>query len=156
MELSIIPECYIDTNLIETLVPPNKGYNHQKGCGTVTKVMREHFASNFAVGIVDKDKQELDYLKEFYLVLAKGNIQLYKHNSRNHFIVRVIPAMERFILFNVDKAGINIQEFGLPVISTSFEKQLRRLIARRMKDSGSFLKPSGIAGSMIWSYFPIV
>lgn len=24
----IIPECYIDTNLIETLVPPSRGYNH--------------------------------------------------------------------------------------------------------------------------------
>src|SRR6266540_5277344 len=78
MELSVIPECYIDTNLIETLVPPNKGYNHQKGCGTVTKVMREYFADNFAVGVVDKDKQELDYLKEFFLVLAKGSIELYK------------------------------------------------------------------------------
>lgn len=24
----IIPECYIDANLIETLVPPSRGYNH--------------------------------------------------------------------------------------------------------------------------------
>lgn len=31
-ELYIIPECYVDTNLIETLVPTAKGYNHQKGC----------------------------------------------------------------------------------------------------------------------------
>jgi len=29
MDLAIIPECYIDTNLVETLVPPvGKGYNH--------------------------------------------------------------------------------------------------------------------------------
>ena len=26
----IIPECYIDTNLIEALVPPQKGYNHNQ------------------------------------------------------------------------------------------------------------------------------
>jgi len=29
MELSILPECYLDTNLIETILPPIKGYNHQ-------------------------------------------------------------------------------------------------------------------------------
>jgi len=29
------------TNLIETLIPPISQYNHQKGCGTATKVMKE-------------------------------------------------------------------------------------------------------------------
>ena len=41
MDLAIIPECFVDTNLIETLIPPISQYNHQKGCGTVTKVMKE-------------------------------------------------------------------------------------------------------------------
>jgi hypothetical protein len=41
MDLCIITECYVDTNLIETLSPPDGHYNHQKGCGTVTKVMKE-------------------------------------------------------------------------------------------------------------------
>jgi hypothetical protein len=60
MNFAIIPECYVDTNLVETLVPPTgRGYNHQHGCGTVTKVMKERFADGFAVGIIDKDKKEL-------------------------------------------------------------------------------------------------
>ena len=54
-ELYIIPECYVDTNLIETLVPTAKGYNHQKGCNNVVKVMKEKLSDKFAVGIVDKD-----------------------------------------------------------------------------------------------------
>ena len=33
----VLPECYIDTNLIETLVPPQRMYNHQKGCPSVAK-----------------------------------------------------------------------------------------------------------------------
>ncbi|OQP48086.1 hypothetical protein A4H97_30100 [Niastella yeongjuensis] len=131
MDLSVIPECYVDTNLIETLVPPNRGYNHQKGCGTVTKVMQEHFADNFALGIVDKDKQELDYLKKFLLVLAKGNIELYKHNSRNHYILRVIPAIEKFILYNVDKAGINIEDFGLPADFDKFRKATKMVNSKK-------------------------
>jgi len=122
MELSVIPECYIDTNLIETLVPPNKGYNHQKGCGTVAKVMKERFTNSFALGIVDKDKQELDYLQEFFLVFAKGNVELYKHKDRKHFIIKINPAVERFILYNVNQARINIEDFGLPADFDKFRK----------------------------------
>lgn len=122
MELSVIPECYIDTNLVETLVPPQQRYNHQKGCGTVTKVMKENFTNDFAVGIVDKDKKELDYLKEFDIVLAKGNVELYKHKARNHYIIRIVPAMERFILFNANQAGINLGDFGLPADFEQFKK----------------------------------
>lgn len=39
-ELYIISECYVDTNLLETLVPTSKGYNHQKGCNNVVKTMQ--------------------------------------------------------------------------------------------------------------------
>lgn len=93
--------------------------------------MKEHFANSFAVGIVDKDKQELDYLKEFFLVLAKGNIELYKHNNRNHFIVRIVPAMEKFILFNVNKAGINIEDFGLPTDFDKFRKTTKTVNSKK-------------------------
>lgn len=48
----IIPECYIDTNLIEELVPPQKGYNHQKGCPAVAKCMMEKFGDKFDIRII--------------------------------------------------------------------------------------------------------
>lgn len=131
MDLSFIPECYIDTNLVETLVPPQRGYNHQKGCGTVTKVMKENFADDFAVGIVDKDKKELDYLNEFDIVLAAGNIELHKHKTRNHFIIRIIPAMERFILHNVNEAKINLEEFGLPTNFDQFKKTSKTVNSKK-------------------------
>lgn len=131
MDLSVIPECYVDTNLVETLVPPHRGYNHQKGCGTVTKVMKEHFADNFALGIVDKDKKELDYLKEFDLVLAKGSLELHKHKVRNHFIIRVVPAKERFILHNANKAGVNIEDFGLPSDFDRFRKTTKTVNSKK-------------------------
>ncbi len=41
----IIPECYIDTNLVETLVCTG-GCNHQKGCNTVAKVMQDKFGDS--------------------------------------------------------------------------------------------------------------
>ena len=54
VDLCIIPECYVDTNLTETIVPPKLGYNHQKGCGTVSNRMKGKLANAFAVGIIDK------------------------------------------------------------------------------------------------------
>lgn len=131
MDLSVIPECYIDTNLVESLVPPKKGYNHQKGCGTVAKVMREHFGDTFAVGIVDKDKKELDYLKEFSIITAKGNIELQKHSNRNHFIIRIAPAMEQFLLSNIDLAGINLEDFDLPSEFDKFRKATKTVNSKK-------------------------
>lgn len=122
MDLSVIPECYLDTNLIETLVPPIRGYNHQKGCGTVTQVMQNHFSNSFAIGIIDKDKKQLVYLNDFALINAKGGLELFKHHTRSHFIIRILPAMERFILNNVSEAGINIEIFGLPSDFEEFKK----------------------------------
>ncbi|MBD1421004.1 hypothetical protein [Sphingobacterium chuzhouense] len=114
MDLHIIPECYVDTNLIETLVSPLKGYNHQKGCGTVTKVMKERFSDDFALGIIDKDKKEIDYLKEFTEVLAKGSLILHKHKSRPHYIIQINPAIEQFILNAVNEVGLHLREYDLP------------------------------------------
>lgn len=50
----IIPECYIDTNLVETLVPTKKGYNHQTGCNKVVGLMQnmKQLKDGFALGII--------------------------------------------------------------------------------------------------------
>ncbi len=51
MELSIIPECFLDTNLIESITHPDKGYNHQKGCNKVAGLMMDKLEDSFALGI---------------------------------------------------------------------------------------------------------
>ncbi len=122
MDLSIIPECNIDTNLIETLVPPLTRYNHQKGCGTVAKTMKEEFRDRFAVGIIDKDKIFLDYLNEFDEVTKKGSLELYKHRQKHHYFIRISPAIEKFIMTNVESAGLSLEQFGLPTQFEYFKK----------------------------------
>jgi hypothetical protein len=116
MDLCIVPECYVDTNLIETLVPPaGKGYNHQKGSGTVARTMQKGLANGFALGIIDKDKKELDYLNEFEEVVVEENHILHKHTSKPHYIIQIKPAIERFILEAASSVGISVTEFDLPV-----------------------------------------
>ena len=97
-ELYIIPECFIDTNCIETLVPTPQGYNHQKGCNTVVKTMQEKLKDSFAIGIVDKDKKQVKYVEEFDEVAHSESLYLYKHLSRPHFLIMIYPAMDSFIL----------------------------------------------------------
>ena len=71
VDLSIIPECYIDTNLIETIVPTAKGYNHQKGAGTVAKLMQGKLNDKFAVGISLQDYRLPTNLKELTKITKK-------------------------------------------------------------------------------------
>jgi hypothetical protein len=123
MDQSIIPECYVDTNLVETLVPTKTQYNHQKGCGTVTKVMQEKFAGRFALGIIDKDKNEVDYLKEFTIVATNGSLLLHKHKTRHHYIIQIYPAIERFILASAEEVGVLLNDFDLPSDFNELKKQ---------------------------------
>lgn len=131
MDQSVIPECFIDTNLLETLVPPTGQYNHQKGCGTVTKVMKERFADRFALGIIDRDKHEVDYLKEFDEICAYGSLILHKHKTRHHYIIQINPAIERFIMKNAEAAGIPLQAFDLPVDFELLKKQSKTVNSKK-------------------------
>jgi hypothetical protein len=123
MDLAVIPECYVDTNLIETLVPPQRQYNHQKGCGTVTKVMKEKFANSFAIGIIDKDKKEVEYLKEFVEVAKSDGLILHKHKLKAHYIIQIVPGMERFIFKCLAECGITPENFQLPDDLELFRKE---------------------------------
>ncbi len=122
MDLHIIPECFVDTNLIETLVHTGRGFNHQKGCGTVAKVMKEKFADDFAVGIIDKDKQQLDYLNEFDEVHSYGTLTLHKHKTRHHYIVQIFPAIERFILAAAEDSQLSLADYDLPLDFNELKK----------------------------------
>ncbi len=116
MDFHIIPECYVDTNLIETIVPPTgRGYNHQKGCSMVAKTMREHaqLRDGFAVGIIDKDKKELDYALQFDEIIEKVQLKLLKHPQKHHYFILIVPAMERWILNNAAEVGVDLVDFEL-------------------------------------------
>jgi len=147
MDLSIIPECYIDTNLIETLVP-DTGYNHQKGCGTVTRVMKERFADSFALAIIDKDKKEVDYLNEFTEICnSNGLLYLHQHKIRPHYIIQICPAIERFILTSSASVNISLPDFGLPTDLDSLKKVAKTINSKndnRFKDLFKALLKSNV------------
>lgn len=114
MEGYIVPECYFDTVLVKAILQHEVIINHKKGCNNVVKVMEEgKLKDQFAVGIVDKDKTDLDYLKEFREYEFQ-NLNLFKHKAKPHFMIQLNPPLEKWILKVTEEAGLNIEDFGLP------------------------------------------
>lgn len=113
MDKSIIPECYADTLLIETLVPPNKGYNHQHNCFKVEATMKG--LNSFALGIIDKDKKQIKYLDNFKVIdKVEGDLILWRHSDENihHWIIQICPALERLLLKICETEQIDVTGFG--------------------------------------------
>ena len=97
MDKAIMPECFADTLLIETLVPPKTGYNHKHSCLKVEAAMKN--SNSFAVGIIDKDKKAIRYLEQFEVIdEIENSLLLWKHKSKLQFIIQICPALEKWIL----------------------------------------------------------
>ena len=111
----IIPECYIDSCLVEVLLVADKDYvNHHKGNGKVAKEMKENFDDDFCLGIIDEDKEQLDYLKEFEEKKATEYLKLWKHQTKHHYIIQIRPVVESWILEICRHNEINLADFNLP------------------------------------------
>ena len=112
---AIIPECHTDTNLVETITNSFNSFNHQAGCNKVSLAMQSpKLVDSFAVGIIDKDKKGIKYLEEFEKVKESGDLCLFKHPEKHHYIIQISPAIEKFILKSAGEIGVNPKKFGLP------------------------------------------
>ena len=113
MDKSIIPECFADTLLIETLVPTKKGYNHQHNCFKVESTMKG--INGFAVGVIDKDKKQIKYLDKFEIIdEVTGDLILWRHTDKqiHHWIIQVCPALEKLLLKICEAEHIDTSDFG--------------------------------------------
>ena len=112
----VIPECYIDSCLVEVLLVADRDYvNHHKGNGKVAKEMKENFKDDFCLGIIDKDKEPLDYLKEFKAKKITEYLVLWEQNNKKHFIIQIRPVVEKWFLKICEENEISLIEFNLPV-----------------------------------------
>lgn len=121
MDDCIIPECYLDTMLVETLIVSTKGYNHQKGCHTVAKVMQEKFADSFALGILDDDKNQVFYLAEFVKIAEQHNVILFKHPKKHHYLI-LHPPIESWLIKQAAEKNMALPDYGLPADLKSLRK----------------------------------
>lgn len=125
----IIPECYVDTNLTETLT--GIVCNHQKGCANVVKQMNEKQGDRFALGIIDRDKRAVGYVSEFLLIAGNESLQVLKHKSRPHYLIYIIPAIEGFVLRAVEELNIVLSDFGLPAGLMELKQETKQQDSKR-------------------------
>ena len=141
----VVPECYIDTNLTEFLLK-SPGVNHKSGCNEVAKSMAESkLKDQFSIGVIDNDKRQPSYVKEFVEIAHTNHISLLKHKKRPHYFVRVSPAMDGFILDCANELGVNLKDYGLPSTLEEVTKVTKDVKAKndtRFKDLFKSLKKS--------------
>lgn len=116
----VMPECYLDTNLVEAIAPPQRiggtqGYNHKKNCNKVIDEMLGKLKDDFALGIVDKDKRPLSRTADFALIAEKQGLKLHKHQQKHHYLI-YHPPIEQWILDEAEQVRINLNDdrYNLP------------------------------------------
>lgn len=112
----IMPECYIDSTLIASLLDAK--VNHKNSCNDVAKEMKGgKYADSFAIGIIDNDKRQHSYTREFVEICQTDNLTFLKHKDKPQYLVKVgkpHKAMETFIMANVNAIGKKMEDFELP------------------------------------------
>lgn len=130
-DLYFVPECYVDTNLIESLLETD-GVNHQMGCNNVAKAMESGvLKESFAVGIIDSDKRKLAYAEYFEEIAHSQHLFLLKHKEKPKFMIKISPAIDRFILDCAQEQGVNVNEFGLSSELKEFTKQTKNVESKK-------------------------
>lgn len=120
----VIPECYVDTNVISTLI--GSDVNHRKGCNMVANALSKEMADRFAVGIIDDDKKKPSYFYEFSLIASRDHLALYKHPCKPHYFILVIKAVETLLLKNAELLGLDMKAYDLTSNKEEFKKQTKR------------------------------
>ena len=112
----IMPECFIDTTLVTSLLDAKVSHKHS--CNEVAKEMeRGKFKDSFAVGIIDNDKRKISYIEGFEEIGRTDNLTFLKHKTKHQYIIKVgkeHQAMETFIKANVEAIGMTMEDFDLP------------------------------------------
>lgn len=116
-----MPECFVDTNLIEYLL--NAGVNHQHCCSKVVGQLKSTFANKFAIGIIDKDKVQLGYIQECDIIATTEHLTLMKHHERHQYLITIAPAVDKFVLDCAQEQMVDVKAFGLPSELIKFTKE---------------------------------
>lgn len=123
--LHVMPECFVDTNLIEYLL--NAGVNHQHCCSKVVGQLKSTFADKFAIGIIDKDKVQLGYIQECDVIAQTEHLTLMKHRKRHQYLITIAPAVDKFVLDCAEEQMVDVKAFGLPSELRRFTDETKRV-----------------------------
>lgn len=119
--MCVIPECYVDTNVVSTLL--EAAVNHQHSCTKVVGVIQNTFSNKFAVGIIDNDKHKMGYATKCDEIAHTQHLTLKKEPNQSHFLILVSPAIDKFLLDCASEQNVDPAQFSLPSELKAFTKE---------------------------------
>ena len=125
----IMPECYVDTNLVEFLLGAAVG--HQHSCTKVIGNMKGCFKDSFAVGVIDNEKVKMGYLSECEEVARQAHLVLYRHRKKHHYIITVSPAIDVFVLSCAKDLAVAVTNYNLPVKLKDVIKDTKQITSNK-------------------------
>jgi len=135
---SVIPECYIDSNLFDVLLNFEKeSVNHTKGNATVITKMTAKFADKFCMGIIDKDRRDLKQIKDYFEpVDIEGvneyfKLYQYKDKQKHHYLIQMVPVIETWIWKVSMELDIKISDFITNVTTIKELKEVTKKVERK-------------------------
>ena len=126
---NVLPECYVDTNLIQYLM--HGTVNHQRSCNKVVGTLKRSFSNRFAIGIIDKDKVEVGYLAECDAIVNSEHLCVLKHRVLPHYLITISPAVDGFLLDCAKEQGVSLKDYQLPSDLKEFTKQTKKITANK-------------------------
>jgi hypothetical protein len=145
VESNIVPECYVDTRIAEILGQAKGKYNHQHSNGAVANELQRRFKERVVLGIVDEDKGKgavPKYFSEFIIIAEENNLILKKHKDRNQYLILICPEIERWLLADSERVGINPSEleYKLPDKLANLTKMTKTKDIDRNEGFKKFIK----------------
>lgn len=129
-DIHLIPECYAETEMIKTIYDRTEKdiLNHQSGISSVCSVLKKEDNIGYLnIGFIDNDKKNVPhYFEEFTIFSEIHDVVLKKHPRTNDYLFVVKPAIERFLLNQLDEIGKGPSDYGLPDVFKLFCKRLKR------------------------------
>lgn len=110
-EPRILPECYADTLLIRIALAVKA--NHQSNISNVAKALKTNYKNRLAIGIVDNDKTQSAYFKEFDKIKEKDGLILKKHPNKKHYLIYLNPAFEQWVFDAAEVLGVEPAKYKI-------------------------------------------
>ncbi len=76
--------------------------------------MKDKLSNEFALGIIDEDKVVPKDLSDFEHIKTYEGLNLYKHCNKPHYVIKIVPAVEQFILNNAHQIALSLETYNLP------------------------------------------
>ncbi len=127
--VQFVPECYAETELVKLVFDKIDYLNHGEGIHSVSKILKKEDVTNYLnVGFIDNDKKNIPpYFDEFVLLEEHPFVMFKKHLITNDYVFVAKPAIEKFILSQLDEIGKKPSDYNLPNDFKLFRKKLKSM-----------------------------